>query len=238
VFRDLAADPLRSAPDTRFVYSDLNFVTLMNVAEKASGEPMEQYLERRIFRPLGMRDTAFHLNAEQRARCAPTTMVHGKFLQGDVHDPTAQMCSGVGGDAGLFSTADDLAKFAWMLLSSDNHDEKRYPLSPATVRLMTTPHSPPGLAVRGLGWDIDSPYSHVKGELMPPGSFGHTGFTGTFIWVDPSSDTFVIGLSNRVHPDGKGNPLRMWAQVSNVVEGIVRPQVLPPRSMPAGVPAP
>ena len=229
VFKELASDKPRTAPDIRFVYSDLNYVTLMKVAEIVSGEPMQQYLEHRVFRPLGMRDTAFYLNAEQKARCAPTQIVHGKFLQGDVHDPTAQMLNGVGGDAGLFSTADDLAKFAGMLLSSDRPDSKRYPLSPATVRLMTTPHSPPGLPVRGLGWDIDSPYSHVKGDLMPVGSFGHTGFTGTFIWVDPTSETFVIGLSNRVHPDGKGNPLRMWAQVCNVVQGIVRPQTLPAR---------
>ncbi len=229
VFRDLAGATLRQPPDTRFVYSDLNYVTLMNVVERVSGEPLERYLERRIFKPLGMRETAFHLDGRLRARCAPTTMLNGTFLQGDVHDPTAQMCNGVGGNAGLFSTGDDLARFAWMLLSSDGHDEHHYPLSPASVRMMTTPHSPAGLPVRGLGWDIDSGYSHVKGDLMPPGSFGHTGFTGTFIWVDPSSRSFVIGLSNRVHPDGKGNPLRMWAQVSDVVEGIVRPQSLPPR---------
>jgi CubicO group peptidase (beta-lactamase class C family) len=86
-----------------------------------------------------------------------------------------------------------------------------------------------GLPVRGLGWDIQSPYSHVKGDLMPYGSFGHTGFTGTFIWVDPYSQTFIIGLSNRVHPDGKGSPLALWAKASNIVSGIVRPQSLPPR---------
>jgi CubicO group peptidase (beta-lactamase class C family) len=94
---------------------------------------------------------------------------------------------------------------------------------------MTSPHTPAGLPVRGLGWDIDSPYSHVRGDLMPIGSFGHTGFTGTYIWVDPYSQSFIIGLSNRVHPDEKGNVLGMWARATNVVCGIVHPPSLPPR---------
>ena len=138
---------------------------------------------------------------------------------------------GVAGHAGLFSTADDLARYGRMLLSSDRADHGRFPLSPQTIRQMTTPHSPAGLPMRALGWDVDSGYSHVRGDLMPLGSFGHTGFTGTFIWVDPYSETFIIGLSNRVHPDGKGNPLGLWAKASNVVCGIVRPQSLPSRSV-------
>jgi CubicO group peptidase (beta-lactamase class C family) len=116
-----------------------------------------------------------------------------------------------------------------MLLSSDNGDRHHYPLGPITIREMTSPHTPAGLPVRGLGWDIDSPYSHVRGDLMPLGSFGHTGFTGTYLWVDPYSQTFLIGLSNRVHPDEKGNVLSMWARAANVVCGIVHPPSLPAR---------
>lgn len=225
----LAELPLAYPTDTRQVYSDLGFITLGEVVRRASGEPLDRYAERRIFRPLKMRETAFTPGEALRRRAAPTTLRFGQMLRGDVHDPTSAVWGGVAGHAGLFSTADDLAKFARMLLSSDRRDRHRYPLSPATVRLMTSPQAPPGLPLRGLGWDIDSAYSHVRGDLMPLGTFGHTGFTGTYLWVDPYSQAFLIGLSNRVHPEGKGNVLPLWAHAASIVEGIVRPQALPPR---------
>ena len=229
VLDDIAALPLANPPGTKFVYSDLGFITLGNLVQRITGEPLDLYVKHRIFEPLKMRDTTFNPGPELCKRCAPTTPWNGIFRQGQVHDGNSAMCGGVAGQAGLFSTANDLAKFAWMLLSSDEPDRHHFPLSPATVRLMTSPQSPRGLPVRGFGWDIDTAYSHVRGDLMPLGTFGHTGFTGTYIWVDPYSRSFVIGLSNRVHPDEKGDPLGMWAKAANVVEGIVRPNVLPER---------
>ena len=206
------------------------------MVRRASGEPLDRYVERRVFRPLGMRETAFNPAGALRERAAPTTQRGGQLLRGEVHDGNAAVCGGVAGHAGLFSTADDLARFARMLLSSDvpfqpqgARGEPRYPLSPAAVRKMTTPQTPPGVPLRGLGWDIDSLYSHVRGDLFPLGSFGHTGFTGAFLWVDPYSRTFLIGLSNRLHPDGKGDALPLWARAANVVAGIVSTGGLPPR---------
>lgn len=229
VLAALAEAKLANPIDTKFVYSDLGFITLGELVRRVSGKPLDQYARERIFEPLRMRDTGFNPDSDRCKRAAPATLWNDQFLQGQVHDPNAAVLAGVAGHAGLFSTADDLARFAPMLLSSDRPTSRRYPLSPATVRQMTTPHSPAGLPIRGLGWDIDTGYSHVRGDLMPLGSFGHTGFTGTFIWVDPFSETFVIGLSNRLHPDGKGSPLAMWARASNVVSGIVRTHTLPPR---------
>lgn len=231
VMTTLAALPLASPSDTKLVYSDVGFITLGEIVRRVSGETVDKYAAHRIFAPLKMRDTGYNPGPRLQARTAPTTMKAGAFLQGQVHDPNAAIMGGVAGHAGLFSTADDLARFGKMLLSSDGEDEARYPLAPATVREMTTPHTPETLPKRGLGWDIDSPYSHVRGDLMPVGSFGHTGFTGTFIWVDPYSQTVLIGLSNRVHPNEKGNVLSMWAKASNITAGIVRPQSLPPRRL-------
>lgn len=229
VLTQLAAMPLANPTDTKFVYSDLGFITLGEIVHRVSGETEDKYVQHRIFQPLKMRETTYNPDEKLRERCAPTEKKRGTWLQGLVHDPNAEVTGGVAGHAGLFSTADDLAKFARMLLSSDGIRDDKFPLAPSTVREMTLPHSVAGLPVRGLGWDIQSPYSHVKGDLMPYGSFGHTGFTGTFIWVNPYSQTFIIGLSNRVHPDGKGSPLALWAKASNIVSGIVRPQSLPPR---------
>jgi uncharacterized protein YbbC (DUF1343 family) len=140
----------------------------------------------------------------------------GKMLWGEVHDLTAYNMGGVAGDAGLFSTADDLSRFAQMLLEGGRLGEARI-LSPASVLKMTTPESPPGkMAMRGLGWDIDSPHSSARGELFPVGSFGHTGFTGTSIWVDPFSKTYVIIMTNRLHPEGRGDVSEVRAQIATI----------------------
>ncbi len=127
------------------------------------------------------------------------------MLRGVVHDPTARRMGGVAGHAGLFSTASDLTIFARMILGHGAIGRTRV-LSPASVSRMTSPATPAGEPnVRGFGWDIDSSFSANRGELMPLGSFGHTGFTGTSIWIDPATRVFVIFLSNRLHPDGKGD---------------------------------
>lgn len=225
----LAGVALANPPDTKFTYSDLGFITLGEVVRRVAGEPLDRYAARRLFQPLGMRATGFNPLPSLLPRAAPTTEWNGVFRQGQVHDPNAAVMGGVAGHAGLFSTADDLARYGRMLLSSDG-GSGRYPLSPHTIRTMTTVASPEGLPRRALGWDVDTGYSHVRGDLFPVGTFGHTGFTGTFIWVDPYSRSFLIGLSNRVHPDGGGNPLGLWARAANVVAARVRPDALPPRA--------
>jgi len=171
-----------------------------------------------------MKDTAFLPPESWRPRTAPTEKCGPRqwpcsgatFLRGIVHDPTARRMDGVAGHAGLFSTAADLSRFCRMLLAGGRLGPARV-LSPATVARMTSPSTPSDMrAVRGLGWDIDSPYSSNRGELFPIGSYGHTGFTGTSLWLDPSTKSYVIFLSNRVHPDGKGDVTPLRARVATV----------------------
>src|SRR5208282_1284107 len=147
---------------------------------------------------------------EKLPRIAPTEVVHGRPWRGVVHDPTARHIGGVAGHAGLFTTAADLARYARMLLHLGELDGVRI-FKPETVRLMTSAQTPPEISARrGLGWDIDSAYSGPRGDLFPIGSYGHTGWTGGSLWIDPLSKTFVIFLSNRNHPTEAGNvlPLR------------------------------
>ncbi len=185
-------------PGSRFLYSDINFEALGFLVEKVSGSSLDEYAARNIFEPLGMRDTRFLPPAAWRARIAPTEYdEEHRMLRGTVHDPTARRMNGVAGHAGVFSTADDLAKFAQAMLTGSQV------LSAQTVEKMTTPQQPPTASVlRGLGWDIDSPFSSNRGEFFPVGSFGHTGFTGTSIWIDPVTNSYVIVLTNAVHPRG------------------------------------
>lgn len=207
-------------PGTRFIYSDINFETLGEIVRQVSGQPLDVYCAEHIFKPLGMKDTGFKPASALRSRIAPTQYqsgTSGKLLLGEVHDPTAYITGGVAGHSGLFSTADDLRIFAQMMLDGGSFGTARI-LSPLSVEKMTSPQSPPRKTdVRGLGWDIDSPYSSSRGELFPIGSYGHTGFTGTSIWIDPYSKTYVILLTNRVHPDGKGNVTDLRAKVSTIV---------------------
>jgi uncharacterized protein YbbC (DUF1343 family) len=146
----------------------------------------------------------------------PCNTPEAPHLRGIVHDPTARRMGGVAGHAGLFGTARDLSRFARMLLNGGELDGVRI-LSPATVQRMIAPSTPAGMSsVRALGWDIDTTYSSNRGELFPIGSFGHTGFTGTSIWIDPSSKSYVIFLSSRLHPDGKGDVTPLRARVSTI----------------------
>ena len=134
------------------------------------------------------------------------------MLRGVVHDPTARRMGGVAGHAGVFSTADDLAKFAQALLNGSTV------LSPLMVEKMTTPQQPPTAQVlRGFGWDIDSPFSSNRGDLLPVGSFGHTGFTGTSLWIDPTTRTYIIMLTNAVHPRGKGSAMALRSKIATAV---------------------
>ena len=215
--RMIIAESPVAPPGTRFIYSDINFETLGELVHRVSGQPLDVYCAENIFKPLRMKDTGFKPSAALRERIAPTERMHGTVLWGEVHDPTAYNMGGVAGHAGLFSTADDLAIFAQMLLDGGTSSSARI-LSPLSVEKMTTPQSPPWkVAVRALGWDIDSPYASSRGEFFPVGSYGHTGWTGTSIWIDPVTKTYVILLSSRVHPDGRGDVIALRARVATIV---------------------
>ena len=214
---------LTSTPGTRVVYSDINFELLAEIVQRVSKEPFAKFVQQRIFKPLGMTDTMFLPPASMLSRIAPT-----ENLRGVVHDPTARRMGGVAGHAGLFSTADDLATFCQMLLNGGalpgppggaaTGKAVTRVLAPLTVSRMTSPATPGNEAnVRGLGWDLDSSFSSNRGEFLPLGSFGHTGFTGTSLWIDPSTGTYIVFLSNRVHPDGKGDVTPLRAKVATIV---------------------
>ena len=208
--RMIVGERPRTAPGTRYRYSDINFEVLGEIVRRVSGEPLDAYCAEHIFRPLGMRRTGFRPAPSQRSRIAPTAYIDGKLRWGQVHDPSAWRMGGVAGHAGLFSTADDLATFSQMLLDGGTLHGARI-LRRSSVDQMTAPQSPPGRPrLRGLGWDLAAPFAPDAASLAPVGAYDHTGFTGTMLEVDPVSQTFLIVLTNRVHPFGKGDagPLR------------------------------
>ena len=203
------AEELRSVPGSAFVYSDINFILLGELVRIASGQTLDVYVREKVFAPLGLADTGYLPPAAKLARVAPTELVDGKMIHGVVHDPTARRMGGVAGHAGLFLTTADLARFCRMLINGGELDGVRI-LSAASVAEMTRVQND-GSSRRGLGWDIDTSYSGPRGRWFPAGkSFGHTGWTGTSVWIDPAARTFIIFFSNRVHPDGKGDatPIR------------------------------
>jgi uncharacterized protein YbbC (DUF1343 family) len=213
------------SPDRRFTYSDVNFLLLAEIVQRVSKQPFEEFVRARLFAPLGMRETMFKPPASLLPRIAPTQACDPKdrscagatMLRGVVHDPTARRMGGIAGHAGLFSTAADLTIYCRMLLGGGAVGDARV-LSPLAIARMTSPASPvTDPNVRGLGWDLDSSYSANRGELLPLGSFGHTGFTGTSIWIDPSTRVFIVFLSNRVHPDGTGDVTPLRAKVATIV---------------------
>ena len=196
---------LLSPPGRAFKYSDINFFLLGEIVQRVSGTPLEIFAQREIFQPLKMRDTGYLPPPEKLFRIAPTEVVSGVPYRGAVHDPTARHMGGVAGHAGLFLTAKDLARYARMLLNLGELDGVRI-FKPETVKLMTRVQTPPEMsAQRGLGWDIATSFSGPRGEKFPLGSYGHTGWTGGSVWIDPASQTFVIFLSNRNHPTEAGS---------------------------------
>jgi SSS family transporter len=253
-------------PGLKFVYSDINFITLGALVERLSGQPEDQYVQQHVFTPLKMTDTSYrsfdktcgptirtgaaieagpHPTANIRMACplgtwsplaldpetAPTTHDDegnastnphfDRLTRGTVHDPTTRRMGGVAGHAGVFSTAHDISLYAQALLDKLTKNKGPFPLKQSTLKLMTTPQQPAtaqdgatiftpngqptkGIATRGFGWDINTAFSRPRGSIFPIGSFGHTGFTGTTLWMDPHSDTYVVLLANAVHP--RGNP--------------------------------
>ena len=195
-----------SMPGSSYLYSDINFEILGELVRRVSGSSLDSYCKSHIFRPLKMSHTGF--KPGDQANIAPTGYMNGKLRQGVVHDPSAWRMGGVAGHAGLFSSADDLAIFARTMLNGGTWHGRRI-LSQQNVQRMTIPQSPLS-TLRGLGWALGAPFSPGREQLPAVGSYGHYGYTGTMLWIDPVSQTFIIVLSNRVHPDGKGdaNPLR------------------------------
>ena len=196
--KQIAGDTPTQPAESRFIYSDLNFTILGELVRRVSGDPLEAYCRRHIFEPLGMKDTGFKPPRSLYGRLAPT--MEGSF--GVVHDPDTRRMGGISGAAGLFSTADDLAAFSQAILDQGRHAGGQL-LGPGAIIDMAQPQSPAGrLPARGLGWAIHSPSGNWS-EMLPAGSFGHKGFTGTLLWIDPETRTYLIVLSNRVYPDGE-----------------------------------
>ena len=223
----IAGDRPVNPPGAKFRYSDVNFIVLGELVRRASGQPLDVYCAKNIFAPLGMRDTSFKPPKGRQARIAPCDL-----RCGEVQDPTAYRLGGVAGHAGVFATADDLAVFAQMLLDGGVSRGGQRLLSAGTVAAMTKPQGPPGSSTRrGLGWDMRSPYSKVFNASFPAGSFGHTGYTGTSIWIEPRSKTFLIILTNRLYPNGKGQVKQLRAGIAAAVAAAV------PMGPPAGVAA-
>ena len=211
-------------PGVVFRYSDENFIALGALVERVSGLPLEVYAQRNIVAPLGLADSGYLPPTEKRSRIAPTQYVTadgtlsntGTMLQGVVHDPTARRMDGVAGHAGFFSTAADVSIYAQALLDRLAGRPSSFPLNQLTLAKMTEPEQPAtGTALRGFGWDIDSAFSSNRGTLFPVGSFGHTGFTGTSLWIDPQSDSYVIILTNAVHPAGGGHTVVLRSRIAD-----------------------
>ncbi len=204
------AESLEYEPGTEMHYSSIGMIALMFVVERITGQPFDEYAEQRIFEPLGMRDTGFMPSGTPNRDAVPTERDHvfrGRLVQGEVHDETAWIMGGVAGHAGLFSTAEDLARFAHMLVDDGRVNGAPF-ISPETLRLFTTVQEPE-LSSRALGWDTKSPEGYSSaGAGFGPASFGHTGFTGTSFWVDPDTDLFVILLTNRVFPSRNNGKIR------------------------------
>lgn len=221
--RILAEHPIHP-PGTQFTYSDINFIVLGELVRRVSGEPLDVYTARHVFRPLGMADTGFRPSESMRPRIAPTDVQDGVLRWGEVQDPTAHRMGGVAGHAGLFGTADDLAIFAEMLLNGGSLNGIRI-LSPDSVVRMTAPRSLPGGAQRGLGWDISSPYAGGQDLAFGAGSYGHTGYSGTSLWIDPKRESFLIILTSRLHPNGQGDAKPVRQRIAQIAAAAAGPQV-------------
>ncbi len=205
-----------SPPGAKFTYSCLNYITLASILKSVTGKNLAEFSDENIFKPLGMKRTCFVPPPSLLDLCVPTQVYDGKPLRGVVHDPLARLQGGISGNAGLFSTADDLAVFAQMMLDGGAFGNVRV-LSPLAVERMTEVFPKAGGTGRGLGWDLDSDYASVRGDLFGLNSYGHSGYTGTSIWIDPETRTTVVFLTNRVHPDDKGDIISMRSKVANVV---------------------
>jgi uncharacterized protein YbbC (DUF1343 family) len=224
-FRLAHEEKLQAPPGAQFVYSDINFIELGEVVQRLSGMSLDKYAEAHIFQPLGMKHTRFVPPPSWAPKIAETLAIDNKrILRGVVHDPTAERMGGVAGHAGVFSTGGDLALYAQALI------DRKAILAPDIIEKMTTPQQPPtAVEIRGLGWDIDSPFSSNRGALLPVGSFGHTGFTGTSMWIDPFSNTYIILLTNTVRPRVANTAvISLRSRVATAVSAVLKLDVTSP----------
>ncbi len=219
-------------PGSGFIYSDINFEVLGELVRLVSGLPLDEYCEQNIFKPLGMRDTGFHPLPDLQDRIAPTRYAYRTVLCGKPHDPTCYRMGGVSGHAGLFSTADDLALLARAFLNKGELNNVAV-LKPETVEQMTMPQTPAGQTPRGLGWDLGPSFLSDHSEAAETAAYGHLGYTGTALWIDPLTKTYVIVLTNRVYPNDKGDVKTLRADIKEVVSNALGP--LPKRMSPDSV---
>ena len=207
VINDIMNLTPEQGPGSKYVYSDLGMIILQKVIERITGQSLDKFLEENLFAPLGMTSTMYNPPTESKDNCMPTELDdfwRMRQLQGEVHDERAYMLNGVAGHAGLFSTANDLAKFLQMILREGNYQGRQY-IKPETIELFTKKQS--DQSSRGLGWDTKSPEGSSAGKYFSLLSWGHTGYTGTSVWTDPELKTFVILLTNRVYPTRNNNKL-------------------------------
>ncbi|MBI1246812.1 serine hydrolase [bacterium] len=211
---------LLSPPGEKFRYSDVGFIVLGELVHKVSGQRLDQYAKEHIFQPLKMTETGFNPLEPLRERAVTTTLVDGQWLKGKVHDPRASRCDGVAGHAGLFSTPHDMIRYAQGMLDARNEGPNHI-LKPETLQTMTSAYEV-GSGLRGLGWDKQSGYSSNRGKTMTPSAYGHGGFTGTSLWIDPDQDLVVLFLSNRVHLDGKGSVNSLAGKIGTIASDALR----------------
>jgi serine-type D-Ala-D-Ala carboxypeptidase len=239
---------LEAYPGRKFIYSDVGYIVLGMLIERVTGEPLDVTARRVLWAPLGMNDTQYCRRLCDSPRIAPTELASGRHaspIRGEVQDPRAYLLGGVAGNAGVFSTGEDLSRFARMLLGRGQLGGVRI-LSADTVQEFTEPRPVPGGGVRSLGWDVSSHYSRARGVALSEQAFGHGGYTGTSLWIDPSQDLFVIMLSNRNHPFGRGNVLQLQGTIADAaVHALQRasgpgtpPDALGRLQLPSDVPAP
>jgi len=215
-FERIANLKLLTAPGKQFRYSDVNFIVLGHLVERLSKQPLDDYTRQHIFNLFRLDDTGFRPDAKLRPRIAPTEPRDGMMLRGEVHDPRAAKLGGVAGHAGLFGTAKDLAVFADILMHGGKLLGSSL-FSSKTWEMFLKPREVPG-GKRALGWDVDTSFSAPRGDRFPKGTgFGHTGFTGTSMWMDPATKSAIIVLTNRVHPNGKGNATPVRKRVGTII---------------------
>ncbi|MBT0663298.1 beta-lactamase family protein [Geobacter pelophilus] len=219
-----ASQKAKGLVGNRFRYADINFIILGEIVRRVSSLPLDQYAALNIFAPNDMRDTQFNPGKEQALRCSATLGGEHNLLLGEVQDSLARKLGGVAGHAGVFSTAADLGRFCMMILNRGESSGKTV-LLPRTVEQMTAPYfARGGAVVRGLGWDIASPYSAPRGTGFSEGSFGHTGYSGTSLWLDPSSDVFVVLLTSRLDYRHTKELSRLRGNLSTIVAAQLSPQ--------------
>ncbi len=220
-FENIANLKLEVPAGTRFKYSDVGFLVLGELVQRLGQMPLDEFARKHVFEPLKMADSGYTPGDELKKRAAPTGKRDGKTISGEVHDPRAFAVGGVAGHAGLFGTADDLARYCRMLLRDGELDGKRV-LSPLTVKMFTEGRSVPPSGQRSPGWDVDTGFTAQRGELFPAGDgFGHTGFTGTSVWIDPPSRTAIIILTNRTFIGEKVSVTELRRQVGTIVASAV-----------------